>query len=265
MSATQMILQQPSPRGEPVFTGEGDDKPQASVRYEEREQKAHKVAVFGKVTTEMLRNLPRLVSYIQNNLMKRVDIKTEDKLFKADGTGDNIKGLTNYATQFDGGVGVKGGDGLVAAVKEPTNMDVIRAIALQVSNSYGIPSALFIDTDMAAQMDVEKDNQGRYIIPPFRSADGSIIAGIKLIPTTALTGTGVDFVGGDLSVINVGFTDTMSIQIGTDGNDFTQNKKTIIVEQELVQFVSANDTQVLVKGTFAAAKTLLTLNAIPEA
>jgi hypothetical protein len=46
----------------------------------------------------------------------------------------------------------------------------------------------------------------------------------------------------------------MTMQIGLDGNDFTNNVKTILVEQRLVQFVSANDTQVLVKGTFAVAK-----------
>jgi hypothetical protein len=70
-------------------------------------------------------------------------------------------------------------------------------------------------------------------------------------------GVTYDFFGGDLSVINVGFTGNMTIQIGLDGNDFTNNKKTILVEQELVQFVSANDTQVLVKGTFAAGKAVL--------
>jgi hypothetical protein len=49
----------------------------------------------------------------------------------------------------------------------------------------------------------------------------------------------------------------MRVQIGLDGNDFINNKKTILLEQRLVQFVSANDTAVLVKGTFAAAKALL--------
>jgi hypothetical protein len=68
---------------------------------------------------------------------------------------------------------------------------------------------------------------------------------------------GNDFVGGDLSVINVRFRNGMRIQIGLDGNDFTNNLKTILLEQRLVQFVSANDTQVLVKGTFTAAIALL--------
>jgi hypothetical protein len=65
-----------------------------------------------------------------------------------------------------------------------------------------------------------------------------------------------DFIGGDLSVINVGFTGNMTVQIEMSGDDFINNLKTVLVEQELVQFVSANDTQVLVKG--------LLVNAIAE-
>jgi hypothetical protein len=172
-----------------------------------------------------------------------------------------LKGLIPYATAFDGGVGVAGGTGLVALVQEPNEYDVIRALALQVENSYGIPSKVFVTPDTIAVMDISKDGEGRYILPPFKSSNGLVIAGVELVSTTALNGTGYDFVGGDLSVVNVQFLEEAAIQIGLDGNDFTKNKKTILVEQELVQFVSANDTQVIVKGDFASAKVLL--NAAP--
>jgi hypothetical protein len=89
------------------------------------------------------------------------------------------------------------------------------------------------------------------------NAQGQLVAwGVRLIETNSTLG-GNDFMGGDLSVINVRFRQGMRIQIGLDGNDFTNNVKTILLEQRLVQFVSANDTQVLVKGTFAAAITAL--------
>lgn len=252
-----MWIEELDEQGAPIFIGEGDDKTQLSVRYEEREAKAKKIAVYGKVTTEMLRYLPQLINYIKNNLMKRMDIKTEDQLFNGDNTGDNLKGIIPYATAFDGGVGVAGGAGLVGAVESANNYDVIRAIALQVENSYGIPTKIFVLPEVIAAMDVAKDAEGRYLLPPFKTANGTTIAGIELVGTTALNGTGVDFVGGDLSVVNVSFLQQSAIQIGLDGNDFTKNKKTILVEQELVQFVSANDTQVLVKGTFAAAIALI--------
>jgi len=66
------------------------------------------------------------------------------------------------------------------------------------------------------------------------------------------------FIGGDTTVLNVLIREELGIQIGLDGNDFINNKKTMLAEKRLVQFVSANDTQVLVKGTMAAAKTLIT-------
>lgn len=254
-----MWIEELDEQGFPIFIGEGDPKTQLSVRYEEREAKAKKIAVYGKVTTEMMRYLPQLMSYIQNNLMKRMDIKTEDQLFTGDNTGDNLKGIITYATPFDGGVGVSGGTGLVGLVQNPNEYDVIRALALQVENSYGIPYRVFVTPDTVAKMDVDKDTEGRYLLPPFKSANGTMIAGIEIVPTNALQGTGVDFVGGDLSVVHVEFLYQTNITIGLDGNDFTNNKKTILCEQELVQFVSANDTQVLVKGDFATAKALLAI------
>jgi hypothetical protein len=72
-----------------------------------------------------------------------------------------------------------------------------------------------------------------------------------------LDSLGIDFIGGDLSVVNVLFRQGMRVQIGLDGNDFINNKKTILLEQRLVQFVSANDAQTIIKGSFATAKALL--------
>lgn len=252
-----MWVEELDEQGTPIFIGEGDTKIQLSVRYEEREKKAKKIAVFGKVTTEMIKYLPQLINYIKGNLLKRMDIKTEDQLFNGDDTGNNLKGLIPYATAFDGGIGVAGGVGLAGKVENPTNADVLRAVALQVENSYGEAGKIFITPDFAAEMDVEKATDGHYILPPFKTVDGRTVAGMTVETSTALNGTGVDFVGGDLSVVNVQFLEEAVIQVGLDGNDFTNNKKTILVEQQLVQFVSANDTQVLVKGTFEAAKAII--------
>lgn len=243
-----MWIEETTEAGVPIFIGEGVSKTQVSVLYVEKEKKAVKIPIYGKVSTEMLRYLPQLIAYIQNNLMRRVDITTEDGLFNGDGTGSNLTGAFTFATAFDGG-------GLAGSIATPNVYDVIRAVSLQSENAFGMPNAIFIHPTQIAAMDLAKDSQGRYLIPPFLSANGKIVGGMELIPTNALT---VDqFIGGDLSVINVFFTQNMTVQVGLDGNDFTNNKKTILVEQELVQFVSANDTPVLIKGLFTTAKVLL--------
>ena len=245
-----MWVEELDEQGNPIFIAEGAGKPQVSVRYEEREMKVRKIAAFIKVTKEMLRDLPQLISYVQANLTKRIDLATENGLFMGDGSGQTLTGLNEYATAFTGG-------GLTTT--NPTFADVFRAIALQVEKANGIASAVFVKPDVLAEMDVEKDAEGRYIIPPFRSPlTGNEVAGIRLISTNALGVSDPDFIGGDLSVVQVRFREGMTMEMDRAGDDFTNNKYTILAEQELVQFVSANDTQVLVKGDMATAVTAIT-------
>jgi HK97 family phage major capsid protein len=250
-----MWIEELDEQGVPIFIGEGVSKTPLSVRYEEREAKAKKIAVFGKVTTEMMDDLPQLISYIQSNLAKRLDIKKEDQLFTGDGTGENLLGLSNYASAFTGG-------GLAGTIRFSNVFDVINAAILQVKKAFGEATGFWINETFLAQMISIKTSLGEYTSPNaafLRVDDNGFVffRGVRLIGTNALDGLGIDFIGGDTSVINVRNRMGLRVQIGLDGNDFTTNKKTILLEERLVQFVSANDTQQLVKGSFAAAEALL--------
>lgn len=246
-SRVAMWVEEYDEQGTPIFIGEGVAKTRVSVLYKEAEAKVQKIAVTCKVTTEMLRDLPQLVSYLQANLIRRIEVATVDELFA--GNGAMLNGLFGYASAFTGG-------GITTVA--PTYADVFRALALQVQKAFGTATAVFVNPDILAQMDMEKSVDGIYQIPPFRSADGTMVAGMQLIPEVALVGTDYDFVGGDLSVINVRFREGLSINIGQENDDFSKNLRTILAEQALVQFVSANDTQVLVKGVMNDAIALIT-------
>lgn len=246
-------LEELDEQGNPIFIGEGDPKTQISVRYEAREKKAKKIAVYSKVTTEMLKYLPQLISFLQNNMMRRVDIATEQQLLTGDDMGDNLKGAILYSSAYTGG-------DLAGSIVAPNNWDALLGLISQARKAHGMVNGIYVKGGKLDSLLSVKDLQGQYILPAGVNVDaqGNISAwGVPLYRTEADL-AGFDFFGGDLSVINVGFTGAMTIQIGLDGNDFTNNKKTILVEQELVQYVSANDTPLLVKGSFEAAKTLLT-------
>ena len=250
-----MWIEEIDETGNPVFIGEGTAKTLLGVRYEERNKIAKKIAVIGKVTTELMDDLPQLMAYIINNLSKRLDIAKETQLITGNDTGENLAGLTTFATQFNG-------SGLAGTIASANVFDVINAIILQVKKSFGIPNGIFINETFLAQMVSIKSTVGEYTYPMSAffnvGSDGvTSFLGVRLIGTNALDGTGIDFIGGDLSVVNVMSVQGLKVQIGLDGNDFSNNKKTILLEERLVQFVSANDKQVLVKGTFAAAKTIL--------
>ena len=237
--------------GTPIFIAEGTAKTQLSVSYREKDALVKKIGVFAKVTMEMLADLPQLISYIQSNLIRRVSLATETQLISGDGLNDNLNGVTSYATTFTAG-------DLAGTVEFANEFDALVAIALQVQLAFGEPNAIFMNPVTWAKMQTIKSEVGEpiwrdYVMPG--SGDMPIINGMKIIPTTAITSG--DFIGGDFTVVHVLYREGLTVQIGNDGNDFTNNKKTILVEQRLVQFVSANDTQVLVKGDFITAQAAL--------
>ena len=247
-SLNALWVEETDEQGNPIFIAEGNAKTQLSVKYVEKTESVKKIAVYGKVTTEMLADLPQLVSYIQTNLMRRVDVATETQLFTGNGVGLNLKGAATYASSFTGG-------GLAGSIAKPNDFDVINAIAAQVSAANGVTTGVYVATNVKHRMLSNKTTDGQYLLPAGVTVDAAgnlSVFGIPIIETNALAND--NFIGGDLSVLNVRFRQGMTMQIGLDGNDFTNNVKTILVEQRLVQFVSANDTQVLVKGTFAVAK-----------
>lgn len=236
-------------QGTPIFIAEGATKTQLSVKYVEKTQEVQKVAVYGKVTTEMMADTPQLISYIQNNLLKRVTVATETQLLTGDGTGENLKGLKTFATSFSAG-------SLALAIDNANEWDVLEAVALQVEIANGTPNAIFVHPSTLSKMKLVKDTNGVPVWKSYADNTGAITyAGMRVIGTTAVTAG--EFIGGDTTVANVLFREGLTIQIGLDGNDFINNKKTILVEQRLVQFVSANDTPVIVKGVFSTAKAAL--------
>ena len=243
-----MWIEELDEQGTPIMLGEGDTKTQLSVRYEEQTAVVKKIAVYGKVTTEMMADLPQLISYIQNNLMKRMDIVVENQLFNGDGLTDNLKGAFTLATAFAAGT-------LANTITSPNDYDVVQAVALQTELAFGVPNAIFVNPAIVARMKMTKDQDGQYVMPTFATANGLEVAGMRVIPTTAVTGE--NFIGGDLSVLQVLIREELGIQIGLNGNDFIENKKTMLIEKRLVQFASANDVACLVKGAFNTAKALL--------
>jgi HK97 family phage major capsid protein len=236
-------------QGNPIFIAEGATKPQASVRYVAKSAPCKKIAVYGKVTTEMMADLPQLVSYVQNNIMKRLDLKTESELLSGDGIADNISGLKTFATPFVAG-------GLATMITLANEFDVLVAIANQVDIAFGdVNKSVYVHPTTWAKMLTLKTTTGEPLYKNYYDVVNMTYGGVKVIASTMVTLD--EFVGGDLSVVRVLFREQMNITIGLDGNDFTNNKKTLLAEKRLVQFVSANDTQVLVKGTFTTAKAAL--------
>jgi HK97 family phage major capsid protein len=92
-------------------------------------------------------------------------------------------------------------------------------------------------------------------MPPFTSADGTVIKGVRVIETNFVDGD--EFIVGDFSRYLFNIVDGLSIEIGYINEQFIKNQFTIRAEMYGMGRVKANEAFAFVKGTFTAAKASL--------
>jgi len=226
--------------GTPVMISEAAAKTQISVLYVEKTQPVQKIAVYSKVSTELLADLPQLTSFIQNSMLKRVNVAIETQLFSGTGVAPYLKGANEWATTFATGAT------LANSIPYANEIDVIHAVANQVDLAFGTPNAIFVHPDTLNKIFGLKSSTGEPLYKDYMdwSIGGMgrnlVVAGMQVIATPAVT-TG-SFVGGDMKVLNVLFRESLNIRLTPSGDDPINNLMTLIVEARLVQFASANDT-----------------------
>jgi HK97 family phage major capsid protein len=242
-------IEETDEQGNPIFLLEDGTKPKVSVKYVEKDIKAEKIAAMFTLTEEFLDDLAQLVSFVQNNVMRRLDIIEENALFKGNGISPNIKGAFEYATAFTGG-------DLVAQVEKANIIDVFEAIKNQCVNANGEPQRVYISPAAMSKIKLVKDSDGRPIWKDYVTTNGMLnISDMDIIETKAVAAD--EFIGGETSVLNVRYRTALQMRFGLADGDFQNNRESVILEKRLAQFVSANDTPVLIKGTFATAIALI--------
>lgn len=237
-----------NPQGQAAMTPEGTLKPLISFEIKTNESYAKKVTDKIKVSTEMLDDIDFIAGEIENELKYQVDIKVDNQLLSGDGTGANLKGLTTYVGGY-----------VLTTVKTtgtPNDADAIRAAITQPISLNFRTNYAFVNPIDAANMDLTKNNQGSYIIPPFQSASGLVIAGVPVVETNQMP-IGYLLVG-DMTKFVVRNYKAFAIQYGWVNDDFELNLVTIIGERRLHCYVADNNTGAFVYDTFANIKTAIT-------
>ena len=241
-------VDQINPDGSPAMTAEGATKPQVDWDYIERSTPVRKIAAFCKVSKEMLDDIDGFAQEIQAELEERILLFADAQALTGTGTGDNISGISVNATPFAAGA-------LAASIDTPNDTDVLRAGVAQVYRQEFMPTKIYIHPDKSAIMDLQKGDDGHYLMPPFVTADGMNVRGVVV---EVNTGVGVDdFYVGDFSKYKFKIREDISMQLGYDGNDWTKNMITPLAEMRGAGYISSNNFGAIVKGTFTAAKALL--------
>jgi HK97 family phage major capsid protein len=242
--------EQANPDGGAGMTAEGAVKSQADFDIVERTAEVKKVTAYIKTSKEALADIGYLASEINQELIELVNLKLDEQLLSGDGTGNNLKGILSYAPTFS-----VTGTPLANGVPDANVYDVIRAAAWQVVNNQFMPNYFVINPIQAAIMDLTKDNEGRYVIPPFTTPDGRRIAGMVGVENTGVAQDA--FLIGDFAKDILAMREELNISIGYENDDFTKNLITILAEARAANYVKTNYLNAFVQGTFTAAKAAL--------
>lgn len=249
-SARIVWVEKTNPQGQAGMTAEGALKPLVSFEVKTNESFAKKVTDKIKVSTEMLDDIDFIAGEIENELKYQVDIKVDNQLLSGDGTGQNLKGISAYAGGFVLTTVKTSGGGT------PNDADAIRAAIAQIVTLNFRPTTAFINPIDAANMDLTKNTQGSYIIPPFQSSNGLSIAGVTIVESNQVP-VGQLLIG-DMSKFVVRNYKSFAIQYGWVNDDFELNLVTIIGERRLHSYVADNNTGAFVYDSFATIKAAIT-------
>jgi HK97 family phage major capsid protein len=239
--------------GAPATTAELATMPEKDFAFQEFKAMLKKVTVTNKHSVELLKDAPQLVSAIKGWLATDLNIAVDDQLLAGDGTGANLTGVLNVATDLDTEIGSQ-------TIASPNLFDIIRigmTKMMVAGKGKFVPTHVILNPADAEELDLTKDADGRYIMPPFVSAEGTTIKGASVIVNVGITaGT---FLLGDFRHLHVGRQGGVEVEItNADGTDFVKDIITVKLRRRIASYVRANDSGAFYTGDIETIRTNLT-------
>lgn len=245
-----------NPDGGASTTAEGGAKSQADFDIVEAKTNVRKITAFIKTSKEALADIPALAAEINNELLTLIALKEDSQILDGDGTGNNLTGILEVAPAFTGGA-------LALTVTSPNNFDVMAASVAQIMTAEVIsgqpagfmPTAIVVNTIDFMSMKLTKDKNDNYLFPVFLPGVNQVIQ-VPIVINPRMTQG--EFLVGDFTKANRRLREDVNINIGYDGNDFTNNLVTILAEMRVAFYVKSNHVKAFVTGSFSDAIAALT-------
>ena len=234
-------------------TVEGTLKNQIDLTWEVASENVKKRTAFFKATTESLEDIEWMNTQINGNLTKRMGKDLESQVHDGDNVGQNLNGLKGIASAFAAGTFATSVDNANAIDVLIVGMDQI-AIADQPRPNF---ITMFPSDVTALKLIKTSTTDKRYVDRLSIIAGQLSLDGVPIIETTLETAGEYLMGNGDLSTLyDKG---AVRIDVGLDGNDFTENKRTILAEWRGALVVETNDRPAFVTGVFATDIAAITI------
>lgn len=227
--------------GDAEFIAEGALKPLADAEWTSTKHPIKEVAVRWKFTKRLMMHAPAIIQDFQEHARELVDQKIDDQLLDGDGLSNNLSGLETLASAFIVPAGLAG------YYFMPNIYDVIMAMATRVrlSNFKGQITTV-LNTVWMAKMAGIKDTEGRYIIAPFVSPDGTKVGAVNVKFSNKIGDD--DILTGDLKKFNVIFAEDVMYDEGYENDDFSKNLVSRKLEAFLGTYIKSSDAGSILFG-----------------
>ena len=245
---TYVYVDKTGHEGAPTMTAEGALKPVGDWNLVEKTLNPKKVAFIVTVSKEMLDDIDGMAQDVVAEIREQIINVMEVQWLTGDGTGNNISGIADNATPFAAGA-------LASTINNANNSDVLRAAIKQVQLNNFYPNAILISPEDAASMDLQKGTDVHYLLPPFSSADNTLVKGIRVVVNNYVT-AGTFYVG-DFTRYKGKLREGIAIDMGYKDGDWQKNFVSFRGEARFFGYIPTNHFGAIVTGTFSAAKALL--------
>lgn len=235
-------------QGNAQFIGEGVLKPLASFELETESSVPKKVAERMKASTELLYDVDGMESFIRNELSYEVMMAANTAVLTGTASSTSPAGVTTIASTYN----------LTSiSTPNPNNSDAVRAAIAQIRslNFTGTITAYMNPIDLA-MMDLEKANDsGVYMLPPFATQDGRVIAGVRIVEDNNIA-VGYLLIG-VMDLYRILMHQDFFVKWGWENDDFSKNLVTVIGEMRFHQFYSSNHVGAWIYDSFTNIKAAL--------
>ena len=219
--------------------------------YETKSQTIKGFSSFIKVSNDALDDIDYILSEVRTELVTLMMLKIDHDILEGTIALNGYDGIKTLATQFavPGAYKLNAGD--IA-----NNKDVLRCAIAQLNVANYTPDYIILNPVAAMEMDLERDKNGEYIMAPFTSINGQVLAGIPIIQNN---GVGADeFVVGNFKKAKLFVRKDAELKVWEQNDtDAVAQLKTFTLYMRAALRIKTPDHLAFVKGTFTAGKALL--------
>lgn len=206
---------------------------QSDMTYIMKSAEVEKIGTYLKVTNEALEDWDELLTQIKNELFPMVERALESQLYSGTGTTPQLDGIITTASAY-------ASTSLNAKIYRANIFDAIRAAANQIAEYNFIPNAAFVNPATFAEMEMSKGSDGQYVMPPFVTAGGMNVGGMRIVQSNLVTAG--DVLVGDFTKVTLYIKRGIEVKIwDQDSTDPEYDLKTITASvRAAVKFPAPN-------------------------